>query len=265
MHDANRMLKSTTKAIVKPGVVMQIKPSSWPEITTVGCSSLAFNGAAIGNVKSPDDTTLMIRFKPISFSGSSPAALCRRMRRSLRATPFRNASNGNGGGGGAPYCDSGPTDKWCTSKPTLPSEHWSGQLNRQICMVHWKWTSIESGNLNAWKCAYDRTDALAPKFFIFVNRDISFGRVTQPRWSTNWIGARFPSCATQFRTNISNLLSSSLIAKTIVIVCPIFTKPETSLAHGPLPTCTKKKTKANICKTTERKEKRYNYSNQNNF
>lgn len=103
-------------------------------------------------------------------------------------------------------------------------------------MVHWKWTSIESGNLNAWKWAYDSTDALAPKFLILVKRDISFGRETQPRWSTSWMGARLPSCAIQFLTNMSNFESSSLMANTIVIVWPIFTKPDTSDAHGPLPT-----------------------------
>lgn len=65
---------------------------------------------------------------------------------------------------------------------------------------------------------------------------MSLGRVTQPRWSTNWMGARLPSWAMQLRTSMSNLLSSSLIAKTIVMVWPILTNPETSEAQGPLPT-----------------------------
>ena len=37
-------------------------------------------------------------------------------------------------------------------------------------------------------------------------------------------------------TIMSNLFSSSLTPSTIVIVCPIFTIPLTSLAYGPLPT-----------------------------
>lgn len=64
--------------------------------------------------------------------------------------------------------------------------------------------------------------------------ETNFGLVTQPFWSTSWIGALLPSWAMQFLTSISNLLSSSLIANTIVIVWPIFTKPETSDAHGPI-------------------------------
>ena len=35
---------------------------------------------------------------------------------------------------------------------------------------------------------------------------------------------------------MSNFCSSSLIASTIVIVCPILTSPETSEAQGPFPT-----------------------------
>ena len=63
------------------------------------------------------------------------------------------------------------------------------------------------------------------------------GRATQPNWSTSWMGARTPSWATQLRTSMSNLFSSSLMANTIVIVWPILTIPLTSDAHGPLPTC----------------------------
>ena len=37
-------------------------------------------------------------------------------------------------------------------------------------------------------------------------------------------------------TIMSNLFSSSLTPSTMVIVCPIFTIPLTSLAYGPLPT-----------------------------
>ena len=85
---------------------------------------------------------------------------------------------------------------------------------------------------------------------------------TQPFSSTSWIGARWPSWATQFRTCVdnvaspswigdmmvvlwwywftltimSNLFSSSLTPSTMVIVCPIFTIPLTSLAYGPFPT-----------------------------
>ena len=65
---------------------------------------------------------------------------------------------------------------------------------------------------------------------------MSLGRVTQPRWSTSWMGARLPSWAIQLRTSMSNLPSSSLMANTMVIVWPILTKPETSEAHGPFPT-----------------------------
>jgi hypothetical protein len=63
------------------------------------------------------------------------------------------------------------------------------------------------------------------------------GLVTQPYWSTSWIGARLPSWATQFLTSMSNLFSSSLMASTMVMVWPILTIPDTSDAHGPLPTC----------------------------
>ena len=55
-------------------------------------------------------------------------------------------------------------------------------------------------------------------------------------WHNAWMGERFPSWATQFLTNISNLFSSSLIPSTMVMVWPIFTMPLTSLDQGPLPT-----------------------------
>uniref|UniRef100_A0A182ILY6 Uncharacterized protein n=1 Tax=Anopheles atroparvus TaxID=41427 RepID=A0A182ILY6_ANOAO len=210
-QDASSIESSTTMVTVKPGVVMQIRPSSRAENTIVVASPAAAAAAAaaeslweppgpMGKVRSPGDTTRMTRFSPTSsfWSAGSVAARVRRIRRSSR---FRLEANtcassdcgaagpgGGGGGGGGPYCwCSGPPDRWCTS----------------------------------------RTPG---------SRDISFGRVTQPRWSTSWIGARLPSCAMQLRTSMSNLPSSSLIASTIVIVWPILTRPDTSDAHGPLPT-----------------------------
>ncbi len=149
-------------------------------------------------------------------------------------------------GAGGPYIASGLTTvRWvakilswfeCSTEP-VSAEHCSGHWYLQICIVHWKWTSMESGNLKAWKWAYDSTEALAPKCLILINFDISLERVTQPRWSTSWTGARLPSWAIQFRTNMSNLESSSLIASTMVMVWPILTRPDTSDAQGPLPTC----------------------------
>ena len=61
----------------------------------------------------------------------------------------------------------------------------------------------------AWKYAYERTLAVVSKFLIFLKGDMIFSLTTQPRSSTSWMGARWPSCATQFRTIMSNLFSSS--------------------------------------------------------
>jgi len=51
-------------------------------------------------------------------------------------------------------------------------------------------------------------------FFTYYNVIIKF-------IITSWTGARTPSWAIQFRTNMSNLLSSSLMARTMVIDWPI--------------------------------------------
>lgn len=55
------MPNRTTSDIVNPGVVMHINPSSRPDTTTAGCSSVTLAGDAIENVRSPDETTLITK------------------------------------------------------------------------------------------------------------------------------------------------------------------------------------------------------------
>lgn len=73
MHDVNKTAKSTTNVTANPGVVIQI-------ILELGIGSLIGNTivalvgsllfvSSIANVKSPVDTTLMIRLTPTVFSG----------------------------------------------------------------------------------------------------------------------------------------------------------------------------------------------------
>lgn len=82
-HEASKIDNRTTIVTVKPGVVIQISPSSLAGKIMV--ESLVLFWLPIGKVRSPGDTTRIIRFIPTSsFSSGSPAARVRRMRRSSR-------------------------------------------------------------------------------------------------------------------------------------------------------------------------------------
>uniref|UniRef100_A0A8D8FI80 (northern house mosquito) hypothetical protein n=1 Tax=Culex pipiens TaxID=7175 RepID=A0A8D8FI80_CULPI len=126
MQDATRIESRTTIVTVKPGVVMQMRPSS--RAGKIIVESLVEFWLPMGKVRSPGDTTRMMRFMPTSsFSSGSPASRVRRIRRSSRLRLANTCcSRDCGGGGGGPYCwCSGPPDRWCTSR--IPgSVHCSG-------------------------------------------------------------------------------------------------------------------------------------------
>lgn len=81
-QDATRMPRRMTRVMVKPGVVMQMRPSSRAGKIIVSWL-VPFNWSAIGKVKSPDETTRMTLFNPTCSSVTSVDRDLR-TRRSLR-------------------------------------------------------------------------------------------------------------------------------------------------------------------------------------
>lgn len=86
-HEATRMPRRMTRVTVKPGVVMQMSPSSRAGKIIVSCVPLS--GSAIWNVKSPDDTTRMTLLRPTCSSVCSVDRDLRTRRSSRFLTAFR--------------------------------------------------------------------------------------------------------------------------------------------------------------------------------
>ena len=147
-----KMASRTTSVAAKPGDVMQMRPSVSERDgkTIVVVLSLDCSKA---KVKSPVDTTWMIRLMPTSCcsdAGCSPTSrwllgdrwMPSSSERGLAAAPIlAYGFRGSGADAAAAY--------WTGAAASDPA-HWSGHWLRQIWMVHWKWTSIESGNLKAF-------------------------------------------------------------------------------------------------------------------
>lgn len=87
-HDATRMPRRTTSVMVNPGVVIQISPSSRAGKIIVSWF-VPFNWSAMGNVKSPDETTVMTLFRPTSSSFGSVERDLRTLRSSRFLTEFK--------------------------------------------------------------------------------------------------------------------------------------------------------------------------------